>query len=51
MGKQKQLSFPECLKPFSVGFDILDLIDILRKYNVQQKTSIACIKFYCGLPL
>lgn len=46
---QKELKdFPDYIKPFSVGFDILDLIDILKKYNVSQKTSKAVINFYCG---
>jgi len=49
---QKTLKdFPNDLKPLSIGFDILDLIDILRKYNVPQKTSKAYIRFYYGLPL
>jgi len=50
--KQKTLKdFSNDLKPFNVGFDILDLINILKKYNISQKTSKACIRFYCGLPL
>jgi len=51
MKKQKQLSFPERLKLFSVDFDILDLIDILKHYDVPTKTSQACIRFYAGKKL
>jgi len=41
----------EQLKLFNVDFDILDLIDILKKYDVPQKYAIAYIRFYAGLPL
>lgn len=40
--------FPEQLKLFSVGFDILDLINVLKKYNVGCLSSLACIRFYSG---
>jgi len=47
--KQKKLTeLPEYMKPFSVGFDILDLIEILKKYNISQKTGNAVINFYYG---
>lgn len=36
------------IKPFVIGFDILDLIDIIKKYNVNEKTGIFLIKFYSG---
>lgn len=34
------------LYPFKIGFDILDLIDILKKYNIPQKQALAVIRFY-----
>lgn len=49
MNKQKTLKdFPEWFKPFDIGFDILDLVDILKYYYVPMKTVRACIKFYSG---
>lgn len=47
----KDKQFPEQLKLFEIGFDVLDLIDILKKYDVPQKTAKATINFYCGRPL
>lgn len=44
-------NFPEWFKPFSIGFDIIDLMEVLKKYDIPQKTSLACIRFYCGRPL
>lgn len=47
--KQKRFTdFPEYMKPFNIGFDILDLIEILKKYEISQKTGNAVINFYCG---
>lgn len=46
--KQKELDFPEWFKPFKIGFEFLDLIDILKKYDVPMKTARACIRFYAG---
>ena len=43
--------FPEWIRPFNIGFDILDLIDILKKYDVPPKIAVACIRFYCGRKL
>lgn len=39
------------LIPFKIDEDILDLIDILKKFNVNQVSAISCIKFYSGVPL
>lgn len=40
--------FPEQLKLFSIGFDVLDLIDILKKYDVNSLVANTCIRFYSG---
>lgn len=36
------------LYPFKIDYEILFLIDILKDYNISQKTSKAIINFYCG---
>lgn len=51
MNNKKFTDFPEWFKPFKIGFDVLDLIDIINKYNIPQKTAKALINFYCGRPL
>lgn len=38
----------ELLKPFSIGFDILDLKDILKQYEIKPILANAVIRFYAG---